>query len=202
MLLRLFLLFTLVPITELWLLIRIGGLIGLPATLALVLFTGAAGAALARREGLRSWLSVQGELAAGKIPGTELVHGLLILVAGIVLLTPGVLTDLAGLALLIRPVRRRLIARLRTRFERQLEAGTVEFVGGPGLGVFWSGGVPGGDPGDRRPKGPGAASPGFPDVGGAGRDGERDRDGEADGRPAAWPRGREIIVESLRDEPD
>lgn len=170
MLLRLFLLFTLVPITELWLLIRIGGLIGLPATLALVLFTGAAGAALARREGLRSWISVQSELATGRIPGTELVHGVLILIAGIVLLTPGVLTDLMGIALLIRPIRRRLIARLRKRFERQLEAGQAGFVGGPGLGVFWSGGMPGADP--------------------------------PEGRPAADPRGREIIVESPPGEPE
>jgi UPF0716 protein FxsA len=190
MLLRLFLLFTLVPITELWLLIRIGGLIGLPATLALVLFTGAAGAALARREGLRSWLSVQGELADGRLPGTELVHGVLILIAGIVLLTPGVLTDLMGLALLIRPIRRRLIARLRKRFEQQLEAGTAGFVGGPGLGVFWGGGMPGGEPRAGRPDRPGGEWPGVRDAGGP----------EPEERPAAYPRGREIIVESPPDE--
>jgi len=193
MLLRLFLLFTLVPIAELWLLIRIGGLIGLPATLGLVLFTGAAGAALARREGLRSWMSVQGELATGRLPGAELVHGLLILIAGIVLLTPGVITDAIGLALLIRPIRRRLIARLQRRFEHQLEAGAAGFAGGPGLGIFWSGGAPGGGPGAGRPDRRGTGRPGFPETGGPRPGSERER-------PAAYPRGREIIVESPPDE--
>lgn len=150
MLLRLFLLFTLVPVIELVLLIRIGGLIGLGPTLGIVLATGAAGAWLARREGLRSWLAVQRELADGRLPGQELVHGLLILLAGVVLVTPGVLTDLAGILLLVRPVRRVLIARLRERFTRQLEAGTVGFAGRPGIGVFWGGSPPPGPgTGDR-----------------------------------------------------
>ena len=143
MLLRLFLLFTIIPIAEITLLIRLGGVIGLGPTLGLVVATGAAGAWLARREGLKSWLSVQGELAAGKMPGEEMVHALLILVAGIVLLTPGVLTDAVGLALLVRPVRRGLIARLRGRFSRQIEEGSAGFVGGPGMGVFWEAGGPG-----------------------------------------------------------
>jgi len=145
MLLRLFLLFTIIPIAELSLLIRIGGLIGLGPTLGLVVATGAAGAWLSRREGLKSWLTVQRELAAGRLPGEEMVHAVLILVAGIVLLTPGVLTDALGIVLLIRPVRRRLIARLRERFSRQIQAGSAGFVGGPGvpgMGVFWQSGPP------------------------------------------------------------
>ncbi|MDH3734458.1 MAG: FxsA family protein, partial [Gemmatimonadota bacterium] len=144
MLLRLFLLFTLIPIAELALLIRIGGYIGLGPTLGLVIATGAAGAWLARREGLRSWLAVQGELATGRVPGEELGHGVLILMAGIVLLTPGVITDVMGIALLLRPVRTALIRKLRVRFERQVAAGTAGFVGGPGVGVFWGGTPPGG----------------------------------------------------------
>jgi len=137
MLLRLFLLFTLVPLVELALLIQIGGLIGLGPTLGLVLVTGAAGAWLARREGLRSWLAVQRELGAGRVPGEALVHGMIILLAGALLVTPGVLTDAAGFALLARPIRRRLIARLRERFTRQLETGAAGFMTGPGIGVFW-----------------------------------------------------------------
>jgi UPF0716 protein FxsA len=182
MLLRLFLLFTVVPLAELWLLIRIGGLIGVPATLGLVLFTGAAGAALARREGLRSWLAVQGELAQGRMPGVELVHGLFILLAGILLITPGVMTDVTGLLLLVRPIRRVLIGRLRHRFEQQLEAGAAGFVGGPGVGVFWGT----------------AGAPGGP----AHRGGAGGIDRAPEERPAGYPRGREIIVDRPEDERD
>lgn len=173
MLLRLFLLFTLVPVAELALLIRIGGWIGLGPTLALVIGTGAAGAWLARREGLRSWLAVQGELAEGRIPTEELVHGLLILVAGIVLLTPGVLTDAAGLLLLVRPVRKGLIGRLRKTFSRQIERGTVTVMTGGGpLGGF--GGIDlGGGP--------------FP-----GSEARADGDRSASG---SRPAGREILVD-------
>lgn len=152
MLLRLFLLFTLVPVVELALLIRIGGLIGVAPTLGLVIATGAAGAWLARREGLRSWIAVQREMAGGRVPGEELVHGLLILIASVLLVTPGVITDVAGFALLLRPARARIIDRLRERFTRQLEEGTAGYMGGPGLGVFWTSTRPA-DPGSAAPEG-------------------------------------------------
>ena len=170
MLLRLFLLFTLVPLVELMLLIRIGGLIGLGPTLLLVVATGAVGAWLARQEGLRSWMAVQGELVAGRLPGEELVHGLLVLVAGIVLVTPGVLTDALGLALLVRPVRRALIGRIRDRFTKSLEAGGAPGVGGPAFSFYWMGGGPASPP----PRGTGS-TPGRPssrDEAAPGRAGE------------------------------
>lgn len=161
MLLRLFLLFTLVPLLELILLLRLGGLIGVWPTIGLVVVTGFVGAWLARREGARSWRAVQGELASGRLPGNELLHGALVLVAGVVLVTPGVITDAAGLALLVRPVRRKLIAGLRRRFEARLAAGPGG-VGPAGLYV-WSTGDPArgssGDPAEadeseprRRPR--------------------------------------------------
>lgn len=130
MLLRLFLLFTIVPVVELALLIQIGGLLGLGPTLLLVMGTGFAGAWLARREGLRGWLAVRDELQGGGLPGESLVHALLILVAGIVLITPGVLTDIAGILLLVPPVRRRLIARVRDRLRAQIERGTIQVMSG------------------------------------------------------------------------
>lgn len=168
MLLRLFLLFTLVPLVELLLLLRIGALVGLAPTLLLVMATGFAGAWLARREGLRSWAAVQAELGAGRLPAAELLHSLLILIAGVVLVTPGVLTDLVGLLLLIRPVRRALIGRLRGRFERALRAGGP---GPGGLHVFrWSVGTP------DRPLRPPPARPRT----GLGEDrGEEERDDRA-----------------------
>jgi UPF0716 protein FxsA len=120
--LRLLLAFTLIPLAELWLLLRIGAALGGVPTLGLVLITGIVGASLARREGARAWLSVQTELAAGKLPGRELLEAMLVLVAGIVLVTPGILTDLAGLALLVQPIRGGLVRRLEQRYGNRLEA--------------------------------------------------------------------------------
>lgn len=117
--LRLLLLFTTVPLVELALLLWIGARIGVLPTVVLILVTGVAGAALARHQGLAAWRRFQRALAEGRLPGREVVEGLLILVAGAVLLTPGVLTDAAGFLLLVPPARRWIVrraeARLRTR---------------------------------------------------------------------------------------
>lgn len=117
---RLIVLFTAVPFLELALLVWIGGEIGLGPTVALVLLTGVAGAALARHQGLATWRRFQGALSAGRLPGEELLEGLLILVAAAFLLTPGILTDTVGFALLVPPARRWIVARARTRIEARL----------------------------------------------------------------------------------
>lgn len=123
---RLFLLFTLVPLLELFLLIRIGNAIGAAPTIAIVVITGLLGAALARREGIRAWAAVSSELTAGRVPATELLHGFLVLVAGVLLVTPGVITDGLGFALLARPFRSRLLRWLRKRFVGRIEVGGIE----------------------------------------------------------------------------
>ena len=122
---RLLLLFTLVPLVELYLLIRIGALIGAGPTILLVLGTGAVGAWLARREGLRSWIAVQRELASGRLPANELLHGLLVVVSGVLLVTPGIFTDAFGLLMLIRPVRTGMIRRVQRRLALRIQAGDV-----------------------------------------------------------------------------
>ncbi|MFO7587377.1 MAG: FxsA family protein [Gemmatimonadota bacterium] len=132
MLIRLLLLFTVVPLLELWLLLRIGDLVGLGPTLGLVVLTGAVGAWLARHEGARAWRAVQEQLAAGRLPGRELLEAVLVLVAGIVLITPGVITDALGLGLLVRPVRARVAERIRRRLGASLEVRTLGGDGGPG----------------------------------------------------------------------
>jgi len=119
---RLVLAFTLVPLAELWLLLRIGAALGGVQTLAIVVITGVIGASLARREGARAWSAVQAELGAGRLPGRELLEALLVLVAGIVLVTPGVLTDGLGLALLVRPIRSAVVRTLERRFGKRIEA--------------------------------------------------------------------------------
>ncbi len=105
---RLLILFTLVPLIELFLLIKLGELIGFWATVALVIGTGALGAFLTRLEGLRVLRQVQADFQEGRVPTERLLDGLLIVVAGAVLLTPGLITDAAGFFLLV-PAGRRLI---------------------------------------------------------------------------------------------
>ncbi|MBN2233253.1 MAG: FxsA family protein [Deltaproteobacteria bacterium] len=117
MLLKLFLAFTLIPLAELYVLIETGRLIGTVATILLVIGTGIAGAALARQQGLRTMYQVRSSLDRGVMPAEELVDGLLILVAGAVLLTPGLITDACGLFLLWPPGRRLVKDRLRERMD-------------------------------------------------------------------------------------
>jgi UPF0716 protein FxsA len=113
MFLRLLLLFTVVPLVELFLLVKLGTVVGVGPTIALVIFTGVLGAWLARQQGLGVLRRLRAELAAGRLPAGALIDGLLILVAGAVLLTPGLLTDALGFVLLVPPSRavvRRMVA--------------------------------------------------------------------------------------------
>jgi UPF0716 protein FxsA len=105
MFLRLLLLFTIVPLIELYLLIKIGGVIGVVPTIAIVIGTGVLGAWLARWQGLAVLRRISDEMAAGRLPTDALIDGLLILVAAAVLLTPGLLTDTLGFVLLVPPSR-------------------------------------------------------------------------------------------------
>jgi UPF0716 protein FxsA len=113
----LILLFTVVPVAELILLIRIGGRIGAMQTIWLVLATGIIGAWLARSQGLRTLQKIQQELARGQMPGDSLIDGAMILVAGAVLITPGIMTDCLGFLLLFPPARAALKQRLTKRFQ-------------------------------------------------------------------------------------
>jgi len=101
MFLRLLLLFTVVPLIELYLLITIGGVIGVVPTIAIVIGTGVLGAWLARWQGLAVLRRISEEMTAGRLPTDALIDGLLILVAAAVLLTPGLLTDTLGFVLLV-----------------------------------------------------------------------------------------------------
>ncbi len=128
MLSRLIFLFVAVPLVELAILLQVAQWIGLLPTVTMVVATGVAGAALARHQGLRAFLAVQGELGAGRLPGRSLLDGLSILVGGAFLLTPGILTDFAGFSLLVPPSRRWLQRLVLRRLERRLAEGTVGFT--------------------------------------------------------------------------
>ncbi len=124
----LFLAFTLIPLIELFLLLQIGSALGPTTTFLLLLLTGLLGAGLAKREGFAVLRTLSEELRTGLPPGSRLMEGALVVVGGLLLITPGVLSDAAGLLLIFPPTRRFLAPRalrwLSARF------GVVEL--GPG----------------------------------------------------------------------
>ena len=121
MFLKLFLAFTLVPFIEIYLLIKIGGQVGAFNTILIVILTGLLGASLARLEGIKTMTKVRDSLNRGDLPAEEMLDAMLIFVAGVVLLTPGLITDLAGLALLVPKARYWFKRWLRKKFDEWLE---------------------------------------------------------------------------------
>lgn len=128
MLFRLLVLFTVVPLAELALLLQMGRWVGVGPTVGLVLVTGIAGAALARWAGASVLARIRAELASGRLPSDGLVEGALVLVGGAFLVTPGLLTDIAGLSLLFPPTRALWRNRVKAALRRR-----VRFAG-PGFG--------------------------------------------------------------------
>lgn len=123
---RLILLFLLTPAIELGLLIQVDQLIGFGPTIGLIIATGLAGSYLARREGLATWRHLNKRLSAGELPGTELADGVIILVAGALLITPGVLTDVIGFLGLLPPSRTLIRKALMKRLKSKMEDGSMQ----------------------------------------------------------------------------
>lgn len=123
MLIRLMALFVAVPLIEIALLIKLGEIAGFWPTFFLVVITGILGATLARKQGLDAWQKIQQELAQGRMPTSQLMDGLLILIGGIVLLTPGLITDTIGFLLLIPYMRRLAKSYLSRHFQHITAAG-------------------------------------------------------------------------------
>ena len=124
----LFLLFTVVPLVELGLLIWIGTRTSVWFTLGLVILTGLVGAALARWQGWRTATRIRKDLQLGRMPADAMLDAALIFVAGVVLITPGVLTDAAGFALLVPPLRRVVKRRLVAWLTRNFEVHSARFA--------------------------------------------------------------------------
>jgi len=102
---RLFLLFVSIPVIELFIFLVLGQRIGIPMTLAIILFTGFLGAYLAKSQGLKALARYQDAISRGRLPHEAIIESLLILIAGVLLITPGFLTDSIGFALLVPSVR-------------------------------------------------------------------------------------------------
>ncbi|MDA1231884.1 MAG: FxsA family protein [Planctomycetota bacterium] len=116
MLSRLFLLLALVPLAELWLLMELAQQTSWLTTIVVVLSTGVIGISLVRWQGIKTLKDIQRQLAAGESPSQTIVSAVLILVAGALLLTPGLLTDTVGFLLLIPSFRFATAAYLQRRF--------------------------------------------------------------------------------------
>ena len=128
MLFKLILLFTLIPLIELALLIKIGTYIGVMPTISLVILTGVIGAILAKTQGLQALRKIQNDVSDGILPTLQLFDGVLILAGGLLLLTPGFITDTLGLLALI-PFSRKWIKRvLRKKIEQMLRSRDIHFT--------------------------------------------------------------------------
>lgn len=123
---KLFLLFTVVPFVELYLLLLVGRVFGPLPTILLVITTGFIGAGLARSEGMRVVRQWQSALAEGRVPEEGVLGGLLVLVGGVLLITPGILTDVVGFLLLIPSSRLVLVDVLRRHLEKKIREGSVQ----------------------------------------------------------------------------
>ncbi|QMU55631.1 MAG: membrane protein FxsA [Candidatus Mycalebacterium zealandia] len=112
--------FVVVPLIELAILIKLGSVIGTWETVWIVVATAVVGASLARRQGISVLMSIMNDLSGGRKPSETLLDGVMVLVGGALLLTPGLLTDLAGFALLIPQTRAIIKKSVQKRIERKL----------------------------------------------------------------------------------
>jgi UPF0716 protein FxsA len=122
MFLKLLILFIVIPIIEIAILVKIGTLLGFWPTILIVIATGILGAILARIQGFLVLRRIRIELQMGRMPAEELIDGLLILIGGILLLTPGLLTDLIGFLMLIQWSRKLFKEWLGKRFKQWVKS--------------------------------------------------------------------------------
>ncbi len=140
----------LIPLLELWLLIEVGSLIGGLTTVALVVLTAVVGLVLIRRQGLGALNRADLRMQQGEVPAVEMLEGLVLALAGIMLLVPGFATDIVGFACLVPPLRRALL----TRWLRRVQVRASYYGQPPG--------------GQRQPPGGNGQSPGGHDQGSGG----------------------------------
>ncbi len=127
MLLKLILLLTLVPLVELFILVKLAEATSFLLTVGIVLGTGVLGAALARLEGLRVLANMQGQLDRGELPADGILDGVLILLAAALLVTPGLITDACGFLLLAPPTRHLVRGWLKRWVTRRISTGQGGF---------------------------------------------------------------------------
>lgn len=142
MFLLLLILFTCVPAIELFLLFQVGGQIGALNTIFIIIATGVVGAAMAKSQGLELLYKIQEEINQGQIPTGKLFQGFLVMGGGLLLLTPGFVTDILGFAMVMPGSRNLLAALIRKAFAKQIQSGNIH--------VFTSMGAGSSNPGQSR----------------------------------------------------
>jgi UPF0716 protein FxsA len=125
---KLLLVFTILPLVEIYLLLVLNQHAGLWPTVGIVVGTGVLGAIVAHAEGMRVLREWQRSLVRGRVPEEGVLGGVLILIGGILLITPGVITDLVGIVLLIPPTRRLVANAIRRRLEQKIQQGSIKVV--------------------------------------------------------------------------
>jgi UPF0716 protein FxsA len=118
-------LFVLVPIAELYVIVQVSHVFGVLDTLVLLFAISIAGGWLAKHQGLGVLRRIQDQVAVGRVPTSHLVDGAILLVAGVLMLAPGFITDAVGLLLLLPPTRAVVRRMLMTRFRRTVTLGTT-----------------------------------------------------------------------------
>lgn len=127
MLLLFFLLFTVIPITEIYLLIKVGEVIGGIETLWIILITGFLGAWAARSQGRQVFLNAQKRMQTGQLPADDLLQGILIFLGGVLLITPGFITDVVGLSMVLPPMRYVFVLFAKSVLAKKVSEGKVQF---------------------------------------------------------------------------
>lgn len=131
----LFLLFAILPIIEIALLVKVGGIIGGWNTIGIVILTAFIGAYFVRREGIQTLQTAQMKMQQGEMPGKEMVDGLMLAVAGVLMVTPGLITDTLGIFLVL-PGTRHVLARFASK---NMKLRVVEAASSQSRGSFSSG---------------------------------------------------------------
>lgn len=124
---RFFLLFTLLPALELYLLIEVGSAIGAAETIMIIIITGILGAYYSRSQGLSIWQETNRKLAQGQVPTDSAIQGLMVLVGGLLLITPGFITDIFGFSLVMPWTRKILVKMFKRSLMNQTGKGRVVF---------------------------------------------------------------------------
>ncbi len=120
---KLFFLFTATSLLEIYVLIQVGGLLGVWPTIGLVVLTAFVGSSLVRSQGLQTMFNVQQRMNRGEMPGQELVEGMLLVITGVLLVTPGFVTDACGLLLLQPKLRAKLAKQVMSRVKVNVVSG-------------------------------------------------------------------------------
>ncbi|EGN75321.1 protein affecting phage T7 exclusion by the F plasmid [Idiomarina sp. A28L] len=124
-----FLLFIVMPLLEIFVLIQVGSIIGGLNTILILVVTAVIGAALVRNQGMQAWQQAQQRMAVGEMPGLQLAEGILIFVSGLMFVTPGLITDVFAILLLMPFIRRPLAQKIMARMQVQVNTGGFQTFG-------------------------------------------------------------------------